>query len=182
MAISYKKRNKPTKNTKRYLVNNRIRMPELRVILDDGENLGVISTKEALKKALEMEKDLVVISEKASPPVAKILEFSKFLYDEKKKQSSSKSKSSKSETKEFVFGPSIGDGDLEKRIERTKEFINDGNKVKYTIRLRGRQRAHPQIGIEKLKRVQESLADIARTEEGQPTLKGSLITLTLVKK
>ena len=181
MVVKFKKKNRRKPNRKRYSLNNRIRYPTLRVIGDGGDNLGVISTKEALQVAREKDLDLVVISEKANPPVAKILEFSKFLYEDRKKQSAIKSKSKKSETKEFVFGPSIGEGDLEKRIERTKEFLQDGNRVKITVRLRGRQRAHPEIGFEKLDKFIEELEEIAKVEE-DPKLRGTLIAVTFVKK
>lgn len=181
MAVSFKRKNKGAVSTKKHLVNNRIRFDTLRVLTNTGENLGVLKTQEALRKAMEMELDLVVISEKANPPVAKILDFSKFLYEEKKKSSAVKNKATKSETKEFVFGPSIGEGDLDKRIERTREFITEGNKVKYSIRLKGRQRAYPEIGFDKIKRATAALADTAKAEQ-EPELKGNIITVTFIKK
>lgn len=181
MAIKYKRRNTRTQQSqKKYLLNNQIRFPKIRVIDNEGENLGVIETREALKIARERELDLVVISEKANPPVAKILEYSKFLYEEKKKQQGA-SKASKSEIKEFIFGPSIGESDLMKRVERTREFLEEGNKVRFTVRLRGRERAFPEIGIQKLNTAVKELQEDARIES-EPKLKGNLISVTFIKK
>ena len=179
MAVNYKRRNRRRRRPKHW-VNERIRFPEVRLIDSEGENLGVIKTKEALNKAHQKGLDLVVISEKAKPPVAKILSYSKFLYDEKKKKSSRKQKSSKSDLKEFIFGPTIGDGDLDTRIERTREFLEEGHRVRMSVRLRGRQRAHPEIGFDKLNTAIDELADVAKTES-KPKMKGNLITVTFLK-
>ncbi len=146
----------------------------------DGENVGVLTKGEALAKAREMELDLVLVSENANPPVARILDFSKFLYDENKKAQAIKAKSKKSDVKEFIFGPSIGLKDIETRISRAREFLGDGHKVKVSIKLKGREAAFPQIGEEKLKKFREGLADIARAE-GDLRRAGRLITMTLVK-
>ena len=182
MAIKYKRRNKrPRRRGPEHFVNERIRVPQVRLIDAEGENVGVIDTRKALGMARDSELDLVLISEKANPPVAKILEYSKFLYDERKKQSAQKTKSHKSDTKEFVFGPSIGEGDLKLRIDRTREFIEDGNRVKMTIRLRGREKAHPDIAIGKMNTVAEALNDVAKPEQA-PRLKGNLISVIFVKK
>ena len=180
MAVKYKRRN--TRNySQKHFINNRIRVPEVRLIDENGENVGVISTREALEKAQSAELDLVLISAKANPPVAKILQYSKFLYDERKKQSASKEKSQKSETKEFIFGPTIGTGDLETRIERTREFIEAGNRVKMSVKFKGRERTHPEVGQEKIQKVIDSLKDIARIEEKEVRMKGNLLTVTFVR-
>lgn len=152
--------------SKRYQLNNTIRAKELRVIGGEGENLGVIPTMEALKKAREQDLDLVVIAEGAKPPVAKILDFNKFLYEENKKSSAAKAKSKKSELKEFRLGPNIGEGDLQIRVKRAREFLEDGNRVKFTVQLRGREKAFPDVAIEKLEIIEKALADIAKTEGG----------------
>ncbi len=180
MARYYKKRSRRQYRPKHY-INQYIRVPEVRLVDEEGQNAGVVPTKEALSRAREKELDLVLISEKANPPVAKILKYSKFLYDERKKQASSKTKSTKSETKEVIFGPNIGDGDLQMRIDRTKEFIAEGHRVKIIVRLRGRQRAHPEVGMEKIDRAVAELSSVARVEE-KPKLKGYLITATFIKK
>lgn len=167
-------------NNTYYLINYRIKAPELRVIASDGQNLGVLKTQEALRMAQEQELDLVIIAEKADPPVAKILDFNKFLYEERKKASAIKAKSKKSELKEFVFGPTIDAGDLNTRIQRAREFIEDGNRVKVTVKMKGREAQHPEVGFEKITRFTEALKDIAKTE-GIPKHSGNLITITYVK-
>jgi len=164
-----------------HYINQYIRAPKLRLIGNEGENLGVVTKEEALSKARENELDLVLIAESANPPVAKILDYSKFLYDENKKKSSSKAKSSKSETKELIFGPYIGDGDLQTRIDRTKEFIEEGNRVKMTVRLRGREKAHPEIGEEKIRTAISMLSNVAEPEK-EPEMKNFMISVTFKKK
>lgn len=179
MAIKYK-RYKPKRKGKRYFVNDRIKFPKLQVLTNNGENLGVLSVEKALIEARKRELDLVVISEKAEPPVAKILEFSKYLYEDRKKQSANKAKSRKSETKEFVFGPTIGDGDLIKKIDRTKKFLKDGNRVKITIKFKGREVTHPEVGLERINKMIADLKGIAKPD-AEPRLKGRIISVTFVQ-
>lgn len=179
MAARYKRSRRRNKNE--HYINQYIRANKVRLISNDGENLGVVDTKEAVNKAKEKGLDLVLIAEKANPPVAKILDYSKFLYEENKKKSSSKAKSSKSETKELIFGPNIGDGDLKVRVDRTKEFIDEGDRVKMTVRLRGREKAHPDVGMEKIERAIEMLKGIAEPEK-EPELKNYMISVTFRKK
>lgn len=166
---------------KYYQLNERIKAPELRVVTKDNGNLGVLKTGEALERARADGLDLVVIAEKTNPPVAKILDFKKFLYEERKKESKSKAKSKKSQLKELRFGPSIGAGDLANRIERSKEFIGDGNQVRVTVRLKGREKAHPEIGLEKVEYFKKELEDVARLEK-EPIVKGNAIIAVFVKK
>lgn len=182
MAKYYQRRGRRSPRRKHeHYINKYIRASQVRFIDEEGQNLGVIPTKDALAKAKENGLDLVLIAEKADPPVAKMLDYSKFLYEERKKQASSKSKSSKSETKELIFGPNIDDGDLQTRIERTMEFVEDGHRVKMSVKMRGRQMAHPEIGMEKLEKAMAELSDVARVEE-EPERKGNLITVVFVKK
>jgi len=166
---------------RKHFINEFIRVSEVRLIDDKGQNVGVIPTREALKIAQDRELDLVLISEKANPPIAKILQYTKFLYEERKKQASTKAKSAKSDTKEFIFGPNIGDGDLQTRVERTEGFLEEGHRVKMCVKLSGRQREHPEIGMEKLNKAVRLLSYIARVEE-EPKIKGNLITVMFVKK
>lgn len=165
---------------KRYKLNHQIKYPKLRVIINDGENLGVITTQEALRIATGKELDLVLITDKSDPPIAKILDFNKFLYEENKKNSQSKAKSKKSKLKEFRFGPTVADDFIEMRVARAKEFIEDGNRVKFTVLLRGRQKAYPNIGREKLEKIVLLMADKAKPEEQVKQLGGSLF-VTFVK-
>jgi len=136
---------------------------------------------EALRIARERGLDLVVIAKSADPPVAKILDYKKFLYQERKKASSSKSKSKKSELKELRFRPSTGEEDLRIRTERAREFLNEKNRVRLTVQLRGRERMYPEIGMEKIKAIVKSLEDIAKTEKPAQR-NGNRLTVTLVAK
>lgn len=140
-----------------------------------------MKTQDALRAAQERDLDLVMISEGANPPVAKILDFNKYLYEERKKQSAARAKSKKSELKEFRLGPTIGDADLLSRSERAKEFIKNGDRVKISIKLKGREMEFPQIGYDKAKRFTEELAEVAKLE-AQPRLMGNIISATYVAK
>lgn len=162
-----------------YLVNHKIKAPKLRVILNDGTNVGVLSTQEALRKAQEVDLDLVVVSAGANPPVAKILDFNKFLYDERKKSSAIRAKSKKSELKELVFGPTIGTGDLASRIERTREWLKEGNRVKIVVKFKGREIIHPEVGFEKIKFFTQELGNNAKVDQA-PRLNGNLLIVTYV--
>jgi translation initiation factor IF-3 len=139
----------------------------------------VLPKEVALQEAEKRGLDLVEIAPEVNPPVAKILDFSKFLYDEKKKKSSSKSK--KSELKELRFGPNTGESDMKRHAERSREFIEDGDQVRLTVQMRGRENLHPELAFEKLDEVIEALSDAAKPEQ-EPKRMGSRISVTLVKK
>ena len=167
--------------SKHYQVNERIRVKELRVIMQKGENLGVMPTNKALEKARETGLDLVVITEGASPPIAKILDFNKFLYDENKKSSAAKAKSKKSELKEFWVGPNIGEWDLNVRIVRAKEFLADGNRVLFAVKMKGREKAFPEVAFEKVQKFAKGLSEVGRMED-EPKLMGGEVKVVFVRK
>jgi translation initiation factor IF-3 len=123
--------------------------------------------------------DLVLIAPNSNPPVAKILDFSKFLYEEKKKKSGSKGK--KSELKELKFGPNTGEGDILRYIDRAKEFIGDANRVKVNVIMRGRQQMYPELAFEKLDRIIGELSEIAKSE-AEPKRQGNSVFVILVPK
>lgn len=147
-----------------YRKNYQIRASEVRVIDDKGEMIGIMPIKEALQKAEELEIDLVEIAPMAKPPVAKLIDFSKFLYQLKKKKQEEKKGAKGSETKQIRFGPFIGEHDLDIKLKRAKEFLTDGNKVKFTVRFTGRQMGHQEIGRQKLELVLEKLGELAKVE------------------
>lgn len=147
----------------------------------DGENIGVITTGDALNMARDSNLDLVVITENAKPPVAKILDFNKFLYDTRKKQSHSKARSKKSATKEFRIGAKIDTNAIEIKTKRARKFISDGHRIKITVKLKGRERAFPQLGIEKAEKFIKDLEDIAKPENEIKNT-GRAISVILVKK
>ena len=125
-----------------YSVNENIRFPQVRVITDEGGHLGVLPTAEALAKAREMELDLVVIQPKAEPPVAKIVEFGKFKYEQEKEARKQKAKQKTVEVKGIRLSARIGPHDIDVRKEQAKKFLEDGDKVKVEIILRGREKRH----------------------------------------
>ncbi len=147
-----------------YKINERIRAPKVRVIDQKGEQLGILATNEALKKAREKGLDLVEVAPSAEPPVAKILNYKKWLF-QKEKQKKEKKREKRSELKELRIGPNIGDHDLERRVSRAEDFLKAGDKVKLTVFFRGRQRVHPEVGLEKINRVTKLLKEVGKPEK-----------------
>jgi len=166
-----------------YRTNERIFAHTLRVLDSEGKQIGVLSKFEALKKAREQTLDLVEIAPKALPPVAKIIDFKKFLYQQEKKKREEKKKAKVSETKEVRLGPFMNDHDLDVMIRRGKEFLNDGDKVRLVLKFVGRQIVHPEFGQEVLKKVIVALSEGGKVErEGHFEGKQLIALLTPVKK
>ena len=138
------------KFSNRIRINNQIRVTQVRVVVEDGTTKGVMSTRDALQMAKDANLDLVEINPKAIPPVCKILDYGKFKYSEKKKVAAAKKMQKANELKELTFRPNTDTHDLEHKLACAKEFLADGNRVKFSIRFRGREITHPQIGREKL--------------------------------
>ncbi|OGC50097.1 translation initiation factor IF-3 [candidate division WWE3 bacterium RIFCSPHIGHO2_01_FULL_40_23] len=166
-------------DTKRYFTNEKIRAQNLRIINSKGENIGVVTKGEALRMAREEKLDLVEIAPNANPPVAKILDFKKFLYTERKKASAARAHSKQTELKEFKFGPNIGSNDLNLKIGRAKEFLKGKNRVKFTVAFRGRENAHPEVGWEKIKKAISELSELGHPE-ADPRLVNKMISVTIV--
>lgn len=137
-------------NQYRTRVNHHIRVPQVRVVYDDGTNGGIMATRDALKAAQDLNLDLVEINPRATPPVCKIMDFGKYKYEEKKKAQADKKKQHNQELKELTFRPNTDENDLKHKIEQAKEFLADGNKVKFTVRFRGREITHAHLGKEKI--------------------------------
>lgn len=160
-----------------YRRNEQIYALNIRVLDSEGKQIGVLSKAEALKMAREQGIDLVEVAPKANPPVAKIIEFNKFLYQLEKKKKEEKKKAKVSETKEIRLGPFMNVHDLEVMIRRGREFLADGNKVRLVVKFRGRQIVHPEFGQEVAKKVIEALSDLSKVDR-EPHLEGKqLITL-----
>ncbi len=162
-------------------INNRIRVPEIRVIDADGSMLGVMQTQDALRRAREQGLDLVEINPKANPPVCKILDYGKFKYDEKKKKAEAKRKQSIVEVKEIKMRPKTDEHDLDFKARAARKFMQAGNKVKFTVRFRGREITHPQKAREQLLWIQSQCEDIANVE-GRPTMEGRTMTMIMAPK
>lgn len=162
-------------------VNHRIRVPEVRVVLDDGTMLGVMSTQEALRKAEERSLDLVEINPKSNPPVCKILDYGKYKYEEKKRASEAKKKQTVVELKEVKLRPKTDDHDLNVKLRAARRFIESGNKVKFTVRFRGREITHPERARMQLDWILEHIADLANVEQ-RPQMEGRTMSLIIAPK
>ncbi|HLD01702.1 MAG TPA: translation initiation factor IF-3 [Patescibacteria group bacterium] len=147
-----------------YRINERIFAHTLRVIDSEGKQIGVISKFDAISKARNLGLDLVEIAPMAKPPVAKIVDFNKFLYQEEKKKREEKRKAKVSETKEVRLGPFMSDNDLQVMIRRAREFLEEGNKVRLVLKFRGRQITHPEFGNAIIGKTVEALDDISKVD------------------
>ncbi len=160
-------------------INNEIRDKEIRLIGQEGQQLGIVSAYEAQRIADEEGLDLVKISPNANPPVCKIMDYSKYKYEQNKKEKEMKRNQKTIEVKEVWLSMTIDIGDLNTKAKIASKFIADGNKVKATIRMRGRQQAYAQQGVEVMKKFAEILQEVAKIEK-QPTTEGRNISMVLV--
>ncbi|MBO5123492.1 MAG: translation initiation factor IF-3 [Spirochaetaceae bacterium] len=162
-------------------INEQIRVREVRLIDDKGDQKGIVPTIEALKMAKEQELDLVEVAPQANPPVCKILDYGKYRFEQEKKLRDSKKNQKQLKLKEIRMQPKIGAGDLDFKSKHVQEFLNEGNKVKVTIRFRGRELAHTELGYDVLKEVLKRLDDEYVVEK-QPAMEGRFMSMTLSPK
>jgi translation initiation factor IF-3 len=175
------KRFKPNQK-KTYRLNQRIFASPLRVLDVEGNLIGILSKFDALKLAQEQELDLVEIAPKAVPPVAKIIDFNKFLYQQEKKKKEEKKKAKVSETKEIRLGPFMSENDLQVMVKRAKGFLEEGHKIRMVVKFRGRQIVHPEFGREVVNKVIKSLDGLSKVDR-EPHFEGKqLVTLLSVEK
>lgn len=156
-------------------INFQIKASQVRLIDSNGDNLGVVSLQEALKRAQFQELDLIEINSKSIPPIVKILNVGKYKYDEKKKQSENKKNQKVQELKEITFRPNTDNNDLLHKLETSKSFLIEGHKVKFTIKFKGREISHPEVGSEKLKWILEELKDLITSPPPPISLEGKLM-------
>lgn len=147
-----------------YRTNERIRAQSVRVLDSANKQIGILSFFEALKKAREENLDLVEIAPNANPPVVKIINFKKFLYQEEKKKKEEKKKTKQTQTKEIRLGPFMNDHDQQVMINRGEEFLKDNNKVRLVVKFRGRQITHPEFGRNIIGKVIEELKDVSKVD------------------
>jgi translation initiation factor IF-3 len=162
-------------------INQRIRVPEIRVIGESGQMLGIMQTSEALRRAQEKGLDLVEVDPKANPPVCKILDFGKFKYDEKKKAREAKRKQSVVEIKEIKLRPKTDEHDLATKTRAAHRFLEAGHKVKFTVRFRGREITHPEKAQEQLEWIIQQCEEIANIEV-RPAMEQRTMTLLMAPK
>ena len=153
----------------------------MRLISSTGEQLGIVSTRQAMSMAEEEDIDLVEISPNATPPVCKLMDFGKFKYEQSKKRDEAKKKQKQVQIKEIKFRPGTDEGDYNIKMRNIQRFLADGDKVKITLRFRGREMAHQQLGAQLLKRVQEDLVEVGAVEQF-PKMEGRQMVMMVAPK
>ncbi|OYX94764.1 MAG: translation initiation factor IF-3 [Novosphingobium sp. 35-62-5] len=169
----------PVKSGPRF--NQMINVPKVRVIDENGENLGVMYTREAIDQAASVGLDLVEVSPTADPPVCKFLDVGKFRYEAQKKANAARKSQKTQEIKEIKMRPNIDDHDYDTKMRNVIRFIEDGDKVKITLRFRGRELSHQQLGMNLLRKVQDDVAEIAKVE-AFPRMEGRQMLMVLAPK
>ena len=157
-------------------MNDEIRAKEVRLVDENGEQKGIVSLAEALRAAESVELDLVEIVANAEPPVCKIMDFNKHLFDLKQKQKEAKKKQHQVQVKEIKLRPGTDVGDYNVKLRAITKFLEEGNKVKITLRFRGREMAHQQLGLAQLQKVEADVADLGVVEQA-PKMEGRRVAL-----
>ena len=163
------------------MINEQIRDKEVRLISADGEKLGIMSSRDAMKLAQEAELDLVKIAPGAKPPVCKIIDYGKYKYEQTRKEKEAKKKQKVFQIKEVKLRPNIEDHDFFVKLKNAQRFLGDGNKVKVTIMFRGREMTHPELGQDVLDRFAKELGDTV-VREKPPKLEGRNMTMIVAPK
>ncbi len=171
----------PPQKEEGHRINHRIEAREVRLIAADGQNVGVVPIRQALMMAEEAALDLVELSPDAKPPVAKILDYGKYKYQEQKKQAEARKKQKIIEIKEIKMRPMIDDHDYDVKMRAIRRFFEEGDKVKITLRFRGREMAHQELGQQLLDRVKKDTAEAAKVES-EPRFEGRQIVMVLAPR
>ncbi|MFN8636222.1 MAG: translation initiation factor IF-3 [Chloroflexota bacterium] len=161
-------------------INRAIRVPEVRLIDEDGSQLGVVPTNQALEMARQRDLDLVEVAANAMPPVCKLLDYGRFKYEQTKKEREAKKHQHATELKELRLRPGTDDHDVDVRARSARRFIEEGHKVRLLVRFRGREAAHPEIARGQIDRIVKSLTDIAIVEQG-PMMEGRAMFAVLAR-
>ncbi len=169
------------KDNREALINEEIRFKELRVIANDGEQLGIMSREEALDLAEQKELDLVCIAPKAQPPVCKILDYGKYRYELQKKEKEAKKNQKVTQVKEIRLSTFIEDHDIQVKAKNAAKFLKDGDRVKVSLRFRGREAAYKDRGLQVMTMFAEELSDIANVDK-KPVFEGRNLSMVLVPK
>ncbi|WP_444541766.1 translation initiation factor IF-3 [Actibacterium pelagium] len=177
-TIARRPHNAPPQRDTGPRVNDRIRAPEIRLIGADGENIGVVHPRKAMDLAAEAGLDLVEISPNATPPVCKIMDFGKFKYEQQKRESEARKKQKIIEVKEVKFRPNTDTHDYDVKMRNVFKFLENGDKVKVTLRFRGREMAHQNLGRELLERVAEDIKEIGKVEN-MPKMEGRQMVMMI---
>ncbi len=169
-------------DTKGLRINEQIRVREVRLIDEEGGQNGIVPTREALELAKERDLDLVEVSPNANPPVCKILDFGKYRFEQEKRLRDSRKNQKTLKIKEIRMQPKIGSGDLDTKAKHVQEFLDEGDKVKVTIRFRGRELAHTELGLDVLNEVLKRLKEGTFAVEKPAAMEGRFMSMTLNSK
>uniref|UniRef100_UPI0038B5523F translation initiation factor IF-3 n=1 Tax=Spiribacter insolitus TaxID=3122417 RepID=UPI0038B5523F len=159
-------------------INEDIQVPRVRLIDENGEQVGIVETPEAVQRAQTVNLDLVELDPNADPPVCRVMDFGKWKFEQSKKQQAAKKKQKQIQVKEVKFRPGTDVGDYDVKLRNLKKFLEDGDKVKVTLRFRGREMAHQELGAELLERVEKDLEDHATVDQ-RPRMEGRLMVMTM---
>jgi translation initiation factor IF-3 len=177
-AFAFWRANNIATDKSEHRINRRINVPQVRLIGADGQQVGIVPTPDALRRAEEAGLDLVEISPTAVPPVCRIMNYGKFQYEESKRRHAAKKKQKQIQIKEVKFRPGTDIGDYQIKLRNLIRFLEEGNKAKITLRFRGREMAHQELGIEMLKRLEGDLKDIGVVEQ-HPKLEGRQMVMVV---
>jgi len=155
--------------------------PEVRLIDQDGEQIGIVSLEQAKQRALDADMDLVEVSPTAKPPVCRIMDYGKYVFEERKKKQIAKKKQKQIQVKEVKFRPGTEEGDYQIKLRNLVRFLSEGNKAKVTLRFRGREMAHQELGRNLLKRVEQDLAELGTVEQF-PKMEGRQMIMVIAPK
>jgi translation initiation factor IF-3 len=153
----------------------------VRLVGANGEQVGIMPTEDAMKRATDESLDLVEIAPDANPPVCRLMDYGKFLFDKKKERQAAKKKQKQIQVKEVKFRPGTDEGDYQVKLRNLIRFLEDGDRAKITMRFRGREHAHRELGLEFLRRIEADLADYATVEQ-QPLMEGRQMVMMLSPK
>ncbi|MAZ70574.1 MAG: translation initiation factor IF-3 [Porticoccus sp.] len=162
-------------------MNEEIDVPEVRLVNADGEQAGIVSIEDALSAALAAGLDLVEIAPDAEPPVCKVMDYGKKLFEVKKQQAAQRKKQKQTQVKEMKFRPGTDVGDYEIKLRNLIRFLENGDKAKVTLRFRGREMAHQELGMEMLKRIEQDLEELGSVEQF-PKMEGRQLTMVIAPK
>lgn len=166
---------------KTFRVNDQIRISPVRLIGENGDQVGIVSLEDARERAEEAELDLVEVAPDARPPVVKIMDYGKWRYEQAKAEQAARRKTHQMQVKEIKFRPGIQEHDYRFKARHARRFLEEGNKVKLTMMFRGRQATHPELGREILDRVSEEVSDVGQVESG-PAFEGRYMTMVLTPR
>ncbi len=168
-------------HSKRSRLNDEIEAPEVRLIGAEGEQIGVVTIAEALQQAGSKSLDLVEIAPEGEPPVCKIMDYGKHIFEAKKQQAAQRKKQKQTQVKEMKFRPGTDEGDYKIKLRNLIRFLENGDKAKVTLRYRGREMAHQELGIEMLKRIETDLEELGSVEQF-PKMEGRQLTMVIAPK